>query len=165
MICPVCKHDNLEGLDNCENCNADLRTADIPQPHNAFESRLMTDHISELSPREPFTVSPDEPIASAIALMQRERIGCVPVISDGDLVGIFTERDALLKLATRSLDGITVKDVMTPDPVALRREDTPAVALHKMAVGGFRHIPLVEEGRLTGIISARDIFRHVISIL
>ena len=162
MICPVCRHDNLEGLDSCENCGADLRTADIPQAESSFERVLISEHLSELKPRIPVSVAPGDPAASAVKLMQDEEIGCV-LVSEGDkLVGIFTERDALMKLGGKSLEGVSVRQVMTGDPVVLRDEDTLAVALHKMAIGGFRHIPIVEGNRATGIISARDIFGHIV---
>ena len=66
-------------------------------------------------------------------------------------------------------DGHTSLDAdLTPDdrrPVVLRGNDSIAVALHKMAVGGFRHIPLVENGHATGIVSARDVFRHILAAL
>jgi CBS domain-containing protein len=165
MICPVCSHDNLEGLDSCENCGADLRTADIPQAGSRFEQILMSGHLSELKPRVPVAVTPSDEAGEAIKLMQDEEIGCVLVNESDDLVGIFTERDALLKLGGRSLQGVSVRDVMTRDPVVLREEDTLAVALHKMAIGGFRHIPLVEGSRATGIVSARDIFGHIVRVL
>ena len=97
--------------------------------------------------------------------MQEHRVGCVVVEDGGRLVGILTERDALLKLAGRPLEGIAVRDVMTPDPVVLRVDDTIAVAIHKMAVGGFRHIPLVRDGRVTAIVSARDLSHHLVELL
>ncbi len=50
---------------------------------------------------------------------------------------------------------------MTPDPVILRREDPIAVALNKMAVGGFRHVPIVDHGTPVAVVSARDVFRHI----
>ena len=53
---------------------------------------------------------------------------------------------------------------MTPDPVVLRHDDPIAVAIHKMAVGGFRHIPIVEDGRPTGVVTARDVFRHLAAL-
>ena len=52
---------------------------------------------------------------------------------------------------------------MTADPVVLRPDDSIAVAINKMAVGGFRHIPLVVDGRAIGIVSARDVFRHILN--
>jgi CBS domain-containing protein len=67
-----------------------------------------------------------------------------------------------MKLDGARIDAVTVAELMTPDPVVLRPDDSIAVAINKMAVGGFRHIPLVENGRATGIVSARDVFRHIL---
>ena len=50
---------------------------------------------------------------------------------------------------------------MTPDPVVLRHDDPIAIAIHKMAVGGFRHIPILDGGRPTGVVTARDVFHHL----
>jgi len=50
---------------------------------------------------------------------------------------------------------------MTPDPVVLRRDDPIAVAINKMAVGGFRHVPIVDAGRPIAVVSAKDVFRHI----
>ena len=164
MICPGCGHENLEGLDNCENCEADLRSADVPRPTNEFEARMQVS-LAALRPRRPDVVSPDTPVAEAIARMRSSRTDCVLVAEEGRLAGIFTERDALLKLAGRTLQGVRVADAMTGDPVMLRADDTVAVAIHKMAVGGFRHIPVVDEnGAPHGIVSAVDVFRHVLAV-
>jgi len=165
MICPVCQSDNLPGTDECENCGADLRSLDLPSPASAFEARLLEERLTELEPRRPIAVTPGDSATKAIATMQRHRVGCVVVEEGGRLVGILTERDALLKLAGRPLEGIAVRDVMTPDPVVLRVDDTIAVAIHKMAVGGFRHIPLVRDGRATAIVSARDLSHHLVELL
>jgi CBS domain-containing protein len=60
---------------------------------------------------------------------------------------------------------VTVGDVMTRDPVVLRPDDSAAVAIHKMAVGGFRHIPLVDGHRTLGVATARDLLRHIEHLL
>ena len=165
MICPSCGYENIQGQDTCENCGADLRTSDVPYPASEFEARLVAETLSALDPGRPLILPPDAGAAEAIRQMQDGGVECV-LVSDGDrLVGIFTERDALLKLAGRQLDGIRLGEVMTPDPVVLRGQDPMAVAIHKMAVGGFRHIPVVDGGKVTGVVSARDIFRHVIGLL
>jgi predicted transcriptional regulator len=105
-------------------------------------------------------------VTEVLERMRQEGVGCVLVTRDERLVGIFTERDALLKLAGRELGGIDVGQVMTPDPVVLRGSDNAAVAIHKMAVGAFRHVPLVEDGgRPTGVVSSRDLFRHIVAYL
>jgi CBS domain-containing protein len=165
MICPVCGHHNMQGADECQNCGSDLRTVDIPQPSNSFEQRLVTEPLSSLAPQAAVTVGPTIGAADAIRRMQDGAAGVLVVEDDTGVVGIFTERDALLKLAGRSLDGLTIEQLMTRDPVMLRHDDTIAVAIHKMAVGGFRHIPLVENGRATGMVSAGDLFRYILDII
>ena len=111
------------------------------------------------------TVSPDTPVSVAIARMQDAESDCVLVTVDGRLVGIFTDRDAVVRAAGTRLDAFHVQDFMTPDPVVLRHDDPIAIAIHKMAVGGFRHIPIVEDGRPTGVVTARDVFHHLAETL
>jgi CBS domain-containing protein len=97
--------------------------------------------------------------------MQEASVGCLVVEGEGAVRGILTERDCVLKLNQAGLDGMTVEQIMTPDPVVLRPDDSLAVAINKMAVGGFRHIPLVENGHATGIVSARDLFRYILDTI
>jgi predicted transcriptional regulator len=165
MLCPVCRHDNLQGEDNCENCGADLRTADIPEQAVSFHGRLLGEHLDDLGVGTPTIVSADAALGAAITRMHEEPTDCL-LVTDGDrLVGIFTERDAVLKVAGVKLDAFDVRDFMTRDPVVLRHDDTIAVAINKMAVGGFRHIPIVEDGRPIGVVAARDVFRHILNVL
>jgi CBS domain-containing protein len=163
VICVVCGFDNIEGVDSCENCGADLRTVDIPAAETPFEVRMQRP-VSTLRPHAvPFT-APDSSVGDALATMRDGAADCVLVIEGDRLVGIFTERDAVLKLAGRSLDGVAVRDAMTPDPVVLHAADPVAAAVRTMAVGGFRHVPLVDDdGRATGLISAVDVFRHALT--
>jgi CBS domain-containing protein len=164
MICPVCGFENLQGDDQCENCGADLRTADIPAPGNAFEAQLVNVPLSEVHPHAVMTIRSDATVADAVRRMQEEGVGCLVVADDGSIRGILSERDLVVK-SGNGLDGMRVADVMTPDPVVLRPDDSVAVAIHKMAVGGFRHIPLVVDGSATGIVSARDVFRYILDAL
>jgi CBS domain-containing protein len=83
----------------------------------------------------------------------------------GKLAGIFTDRDAVLKMTGGHEDPRPVRELMTPDPVILRRDDPIAVAINKMAVGGFRHVPIADGGIPTAVVSARDVFRHISSRL
>jgi CBS domain-containing protein len=163
VICPTCGHDNIEGVDACENCGTDLRTVDLPEPGTPFEARMEA-HLSSLRPHRPEVVAPDTLASTAIARMREAGTDCV-LVGDGDrLRGIFTERDAVLKLAGRPLGGQRVAESMTVDPVILREEDTVAVAIHKMALGGFRHIPVVDDrGAPVGVVTAADLFRHILA--
>jgi CBS domain-containing protein len=112
-----------------------------------------------MAPPEIVDVSVD--VDDAIRRMHDKGIDCVLVVEGGRLVGIFTDRDAVLKVAGTKSGSQPISALMTHDPVVLRHDETIAVALNKMAVGGFRHIPIVEDGRPTGVVSARDVFHHL----
>jgi CBS domain-containing protein len=162
MVCPVCGFENLKGGDEvCANCGADLAGHDIPQSTLSFQSRLLGEHLNALGNPDPLTVGPDTPVDVAIARMQETGADCVLVTVDDRLVGIFTDRDAVVKATGKQLDAFHVRDFMTPDPVVLRYDDPIALAIHRMAVGGFRHIPIVKDGRPTGVVTARDVFHHL----
>jgi len=161
MNCPVCQAKNFQGDDLCENCGADLRAADTPEPATSFRGPLLGIHLSELGAPAPRTVDASVDVVHVIERMHRENIDCVLVTDGGRLVGIFTDRDALLKLAGHAQEHRPISELMTPDPVVLRRDDTIAVAINKMAVGEFRHVAIVDDGRPIAVVSARDIFRHI----
>jgi CBS domain-containing protein len=163
--CPVCGYDNLTGAEVCDNCGADLAGHDVPQDTMTFHGRLMGEHLDDLGAPPPLTVQPNTPLDVAISQMHAAEADCVLVTHEGSLVGIFTDRDAVVKAAGRRLETFQVGDFMTPDPVVLRHDDPIAVAIHKMAVGGFRHIPILEDGRPTGVVTARDVFHHLAEIL
>jgi CBS domain-containing protein len=163
LICPQCGFENLQGVDECENCGFDLRTVDIPSPSTAFEAELVKIPLASLGHHKPLTIAPGASAADAVRQMQHAGAGCLIVEEGGTIRGILSERDLVTKLDGASLDGTTVADLMTADPVVLRPDDSIAVAINKMAVGGFRHIPLVVDGRATGIVSARDVFRHILA--
>jgi CBS domain-containing protein len=163
ITCPSCGFDNLVGADTCDNCGADLAGHDVPQPTVSFHGQLLGEHLDDLGAPPPIEVSPDTPLDVAIAKMHATDTDCVLVMADERLVGIFTDRDAVVKAAGKRLDSFHVRDFMTADPVVLRHDDPIAVAIHKMAVGGFRHIPILENGRPTGVVTARDVFQHLAS--
>ena len=166
MRCPSCGIENYSGEDACVNCGADLTSTDVPQDPGSFQGRLLGEHIEAIAVGDPPTIAPTESAARAIARMQAEGIDSLLVMHEGRLVGIVTDRDAILKLVDKQqLDLYDVRDVMTRDPVVLRPQDSLAVAIHKMAIGGFRHIPVMDGDRPVGIVAARDIFHHVLTVL
>jgi CBS domain-containing protein len=161
VICPVCQWQNFLGEDVCENCGADLWRSDTPEAPTTFHGRLLGMHLDRLGAPRPVTVDAELSVGRAIERMRRESIDCLLIVEDGALVGIFTDRDAVLKVGSTVDDPRPLSEVMTRDPVVLRRSDPVAVAIHKMAVGGFRHVPIVDDGRPIGVVSARDVFRHL----
>src|SRR2546423_2562043 len=69
MLCPVCRHDNLQGEDNCENCGADLRTADIPEQAVSFHGRLLGEHLDDLGVGKPVIAEGSTTLGTALARM------------------------------------------------------------------------------------------------
>jgi CBS domain-containing protein len=163
MICPRCGQDNLEGLDRCENCMEPLRDRDVPQPTEGFQRLLMEEPVSAIVNDSPITLAPDATVAEAVTRMKQGRTGCVLVAADGLLVGIFTERDLILSVlgTNRDLESVALREVMTRAPETVEPGDSLRIALNKMSVGGFRHIPVVEGRRVTGLITAKDALRFL----
>lgn len=98
-------------------------------------------------------------VRAACRLMAEKRIGALLVVEHGHIAGIFTERDALNKVLAAALDpDVTLLSaVMVRDPQTIRADKPLAYALHMMAEGGFRHVPVVDDaGRPIGMVSARD---------
>lgn len=112
---------------------------------------------SLIEPRRLVVASPDTTVSVAAALMLEGKVGAVLVVEDGRLAGIFTERDAVYRVMAAGRDPLTtlLKDVMTPDPLTVAPEETFGYALLLMHEKGFRHAPVVVDGRPIGVVSAR----------
>ena len=108
--------------------------------------------------QRPVTAAADMTVASASRLMKQRRVGAILVLDKGRLAGIFTERDALFRVIAegRSPEATKLADVMTPNPRTIAPDRPFGHALHLMYEGEFRHVPVVENGRPLGIVSARD---------
>jgi CBS domain-containing protein len=163
--CPFCGESNIPGVDLCEGCGADLAGLDLPEEARGFAGRLMTDRIGRIHLIPPLVVARESSVSEAVELMRRERHGCVLVEDGPKLVGIFTERDVLARVVRRGADPKTtpVGEAMTPDPRTLTPEDPPAFAIHRMVVGGLRHLPIVDGNRVAGFISVRNVLRYIAS--
>jgi CBS domain-containing protein len=163
MLCPSCGHTNLPGADSCTRCELPLTTLDGPAPADPVEGSLMTDPVSVLKPNPPVTVRDSTPLDAAIVAMMSHGVGALLVLSaDGALAGILTERDFLTKIAGHpGYERKPVSEFMTPNPETVGPEDPLAFAVRKMDVGGYRHLPVVENGRPVGVVSVRDVLTHV----
>jgi CBS domain-containing protein len=164
MICPHCGFDNLPGSEQCGNCLNDLAALDRPMAQDRVERSLMEDPVSVLQPRPPITLPPTATVAEAMRTMLDRDIGAVLIVGDdGRIAGIFSERDLLAKVAGLVADYANrpVRDFMTAHPETVRPSDTLAFVLHKMDGGGYRHLPVLDGGRPVGMISVRDMLRHV----
>lgn len=163
VICPSCGSENIEGSDVCDRCTMDLSSMDVPESAQVVSESDLTIPISSVRMTRPRSVAPMQTVRDAIGEMKGDPTGAVVVMESGRVVGIFTDRDVLKKAAARL--GVLDEPValyMTPDPVVLREDDTMAYALNKMGDGGFRHIPVVRDSDLVGMITVRDIMNWVL---
>lgn len=166
MICPACGTTNLMGADACTRCGADLTAFDRPQAADAVEASLLKDTVADLRPRPPVCVPPTADLGRVMRVMTTEGVGAVLVTDTaGKLVGILTERDFLTKIAgSDALALLPVAQFMTPNPECVRPADPLAFAVRQMDAGNYRHLPVVDDGRPVGVISARDVLRHVLEL-
>jgi CBS domain-containing protein len=104
------------------------------------------------------TAPPETTVRKTAKLMAKRKVGAVMVIEKGRLVGIFTERDAVFRVVARGLDSqtTTLADVMTAAPKTIAPDKSFGYALLVMHENGFRHLPVIENGKLIGVVSARN---------
>jgi CBS domain-containing protein len=161
MICPSCHHDNIPGVDACEECGQTLTR--MEEPGSEWERAISEQPVRKLAPRTPVMVPAHTSVRVAVDTMVEQCIGCLLVEEDGKVAGIFTERDVLNRvLPDRGTLDQPVSSVMTPAPQTISLQDSIAYAMHEMAVGGYRHLPVADaDGAAVGIISARDLVRFL----
>jgi CBS domain-containing protein len=141
------------------------RVYDEPVPNKVLDSGTLRAPLSALGQRQPLCIRTSASIGDAILLMQDKHIGAVLVVDENErLVGIFSERDVIRRVAGRRLewDSVSVETVMTPDPESLRTDDMVAYALNYMHMGGYRHVPIVDDqGVPVGIVSIKDVVAYL----
>lgn len=118
--------------------------------------------IAELINRRPLVhAAPTETVRDAARRMSEKNVGAVAVLDGGKLVGIFSERDVLNRVVAKGLDPdkTRVGEVMTKELVVASTNEDAEDALQKMFSRRCRHLPVVEEGNLVGMISLRDLFQ------
>jgi CBS domain-containing protein len=113
---------------------------------------------SILEPRKLVVAAPESSVAEAAVLMKGHQVGAVLVVEKGRLVGIFTERDAVYRVMAAGRDPFATRlaEVMTRDPKTVEPGETFGYALLLMHENGFRHAPVVEDGKPVGVVSARS---------
>jgi CBS domain-containing protein len=107
------------------------------------------------------SVKPDEKVVVALQLMRDNRVRAILVISDDKLMGIITQGDCAIKVLLPGLDAkqVLVQEVMTANPVSVKLDDPIEACTGLMASRNFRHLPVVEAGRVVGVISIGDVVK------
>lgn len=110
------------------------------------------------------SVKPDDKVVVALQLMRDKRVRAVLVIDHDKLVGILTQGDCAIKVLLPGLDAkqVLVSEVMTADPLSVRLQDPIEACTGLMATRNFRHLPVVEGGRVVGVISIGDVVKDSI---
>lgn len=158
--CPACQTENLAGAETCENCGYDLTVLTRPRARTVVEKSLHKEPIRSLRKRQAIVVPADRKVIDVVASLVAHREGCAVVVDEiGAVVGVFSERDLIRRVAGGPPDLLErpVSEFMTPDPVTIEADAPIVYAIHQMDLGGYRHLPLVEEGKPIGMVSVRDI--------
>lgn len=115
-----------------------------------------------------FTIKPDATVSEAAEILAKNRIGTVLVSSTGDTAeGILSERDIVRELAVSGSGCLNepVREYMTQKLVTCTKQDNVQDVLSKMTEGRFRHMPVLEDGKLVGIVSLGDVVKAQLSVL
>jgi CBS domain-containing protein len=125
---------------------------------------LKIDSVSRLQPTPPHQIEADRPVREAVELMRAQKVGCLLVVKGGQLAGVFTERDLLVRVLAEDRPlTIPVAEGMTPDPVTVGQKDPISVAVRRMFQGKYRHLPVLDEaGRPVGVLSVKRIVHYLV---
>ena len=108
--------------------------------------------------QEPVTAPADTTVSEAARIMKQHNIGAIMVVENDRLVGVFTERDGLFRVLAAGLNGDTtaLASVMTRNPQTIAADANFTHALQMMHAGRYRHLPVIDDGRVIGVVSVRD---------
>ena len=108
------------------------------------------------------TVAPDVSLADIVATLSARRIGAILVVEDDTIRGVLSERDIVRAVAKHGGEALqkVAADFMTAKVITCSPEDTVHAVMQKMTSGRFRHLPVVDNGKLAGIVSIGDVVKH-----
>jgi CBS domain-containing protein len=115
--------------------------------------------------QETYQADMGQTVLETVRVMVEHNIGAVPVLHNGQLVGIFSERDLLKRVVAEALDprSTCLAEVMTDDPLTVNTDEELESCMALMRRHSFRHLPVCHQGQLVGIVSLRDILLHDLS--
>lgn len=140
-----------------------------PDYADELERTLVEADIELMKTQPVTTLSPETTIEQAMRTMADQDIGCTVIVNaEGRLEGVFSERDVLTRVADRfeQVRKLPVSKVMTRSPMAAYTTDSPGKAMNLMAVGGFRHVPVLDvDDKVVGILGPRRVSQFVSTYL
>lgn len=116
------------------------------------------------APEEVYAIAPIASVYEAIAMMSERHVGALPVMIDDKLVGIVSERDYARKVILKDKSSKTtrVSEVMTRDVITVGQQDRVSECVNLMTTHHIRHLVVVDEGAVVGMLSLRDLFAEII---
>ena len=113
-----------------------------------------------------WSIAPNAMVFDAIQLMADKNVGALPVVDNGQLVGMISERDYTRKVTLRgkSSKDTPVQDIMTPEPVTVNVTDTVSECMRVMTDSRIRHLPVMDGKKMIGLVSIGDLVRGIISV-
>ena len=164
--CPSCGYQNIEGEDRCVQCLHTLHQVEIPRKKkDTIQNVMMSAPISDLlTGKDLLVASPGDSIQKIVKIFQDQKKNCVLVYKKKKLVGILSNRDILWKVAGKFKDmsKVKVEQVMTPNPEFVKPDDPIAFVVNKMAMGGFRHVPVLQaDGTPLSIVLIKDVLGYL----
>lgn len=122
--------------------------------------------LMKLKPHQDvFTISPDQMVLDALKLMAEKNVGALPVVENGAVVGVVSERDYARKmiLAGRSSVGTPVRAIMSTPVITVGPGENIETCMNTMTDSHLRHLPVVEDGQLIGLLSIGDLVKEAIA--
>ncbi len=167
MKCPACGAENIQGEDTCQSCFESLMSIDGLAALDFRKKSVLEDPIKNLTMTPAVFVNQGMTVFDSVVKMNEGKAGCALVREGGQLIGIITERDILNRVMAKKKNPRQVKvaDVMTKNPETLSEADSIAYALNVLSIRGYRHVPILTNGSVSGVLSVRDIVAYLAKIL
>ena len=137
-----------------------LANYDPPTYRNTLEQALAEESVAAIGSHPYTSMSSDSTVAQALSLLADRGVACALVEENGKLVGVFSDRDVLNKVALEyeAMKHRPVREVMTANPIFVHDSDSSAAALCVMAAMGYRHVPVLDrDHRIVGIVTPRRV--------
>jgi CBS domain-containing protein len=125
--------------------------------------RMAAKSVQETMTPNPTSVRPDLPVSEAARVMRSEDVGSLPVVEDDRLVGVVTDRDIAVRVVAegKDPDAVSVGEIQSSDPVTVDPKQDLREALTQMARHQVRRVPVVDNGRIVGVLAQADVAREV----
>lgn len=134
-----------------------------------IDKRFLSRSLGLLNPPAPLVIGEASSVRMALELLRKHKIGCLIVTNvEGKIVGMFSERDVVLKVMLSEIDydRTRISEIMTPSPQTATMTTTVAYALNMMSLGGYRHLPIIDEQAYpVGIVSVKNIVDFLVNAM